>query len=157
MKQQASDRGTARLLRSDCAEATEAIAAELAAELAPGTVVGLRGDLGAGKTCFVRGLARGLGIDPNEVASPTFVYLVDYEGRLRLYHADLYRFADLPAEHREGALEGIGLFDAIASQAITAVEWWEHYRGPEPERLIVVEFSIENADDRSISLRFSHS
>jgi tRNA threonylcarbamoyladenosine biosynthesis protein TsaE len=148
---------TVRRLRSDSVERTEALAAELAVELEPGTTIGLVGGLGAGKTCFVRGLARGLGIDPGEVASPTFVYLVDYPGRQRLFHADLYRFADLGEEHLESALEGIGLLDAIASQAITAVEWWQHYRGPEPELLVVVEFSIENADDRAISLTFSRS
>jgi len=152
-----ADGGQARHLHSDSCARTEEIAAELGAGLVPGTTVGLRGALGAGKTCFVRGLARGLGVDPGEVSSPTFVYLVDHQGRLRLNHADLYRFADLAEEHREAALEGIGLYDAIASTAVTAVEWWEHYRGPEPDRLVVVEFSIENADDRAISLTFSRS
>lgn len=136
-------------------EQTEEFAAGLAADLAPGTTVGLVGPLGAGKTCFVRGLARGLGIDPDEIASPTFVYLVEYPGPTSLHHADLYRFADLAEEHIEQTLEGIGLLEAMASTGVTAVEWWQFYRGPAPDRLVVVEFSIENVDDRSLSLTVS--
>jgi len=103
----------------------------------------------------VRGLARGLGIDADEIASPTFVYMVEYGGPTRLYHADLYRFADLAEQHIEQTLEGIGLVEAMGSNGVTAVEWWQFYRGPTPDRLVVVEFSIENVDDRSISLTVS--
>ena len=92
-------------------EQTEEFAADLAGDFAPGTTVGLVGPLGAGKTCFVRGLARGLGIDPDEISSPTFVYLVEYPGPTSLHHADLYRFADLAEEHVEQTLEGIGLLE----------------------------------------------
>lgn len=134
---------------------TERIAERLATRLDPGTTVGLVGPLGAGKTCFVRGLAGGLGIDPDEVASPTFVYLVEYPGPTPLFHADLYRFADLSSEHVEETLEGIGLLETMGRAGITAVEWWQFYRGPEPDRLVVVEFSIENVDDRAISLTVS--
>jgi tRNA threonylcarbamoyladenosine biosynthesis protein TsaE len=140
---------------SSSAQQTEDIAKRLAPGLQRGTTVGLVGPLGAGKTCFVRGLARGLGIDPDEIASPTFVYMVEYQGPTRLYHADLYRFADLAEEHIEQTLEGIGLVEAMASDGVTAVEWWQFYRGPAPDRLVVVEFSIENVDDRSISLTVS--
>ena len=72
---------------------TEALAAELAGAFRGGEVVLLSGELGAGKTVFVRGLARGVGADPEEVASPTFVLLTRYRGRLTLHHADLYRLA----------------------------------------------------------------
>ncbi len=156
--------------RSGGPEATERIAEELAAVLAPGTTVGLVGPLGAGKTCFVRGLARGLGIAGDEIASPTFVYLVEYTtGPTTLYHADLYRFEDLALQSDntdsadsatttadvERALDSIGLREAMDSDGVTAVEWWQYYRGPTPQRLVVVEFSIENVDDRSISLSVS--
>src|SRR5207244_1071612 len=114
-----------------------------------GTTVALTGPLGAGKTVFARGIAAGLGIDPTTVASPTFVYLVDYaEGRLPFVHADLYRFADLPEDLAAVALASIGLDSAIASDAVTLVEWWSHYRGPEPERLVGVELVIESGDVR---------
>lgn len=136
-------------------EETEALGRRLAEALPPGTVIALSGPLGAGKTVFARGVASGLGIDPAEVTSPTFVYLVDYtEGRLPFVHADLYRFGDVPAELAEGVLESIGLDAAIASDAITLVEWWPYFRGAEPERLVSVELAVESSDVRSIHLDF---
>ena len=144
-----------RVLVSRSEDDTEAIGRTLAEALPPATVVALTGQLGAGKTVFARGVAAGLGIDPSEVASPTFVYLVDYpEGRIPFVHADLYRFAELPAEHAENVLDSIGLAAAIASDAITLVEWWPYYRGPEPERIVRVELAVESGDVRSIRLEF---
>src|SRR5579862_9040464 len=70
---------------------TDALAARLAAALVRGTVVALVGNLGAGKTRFVRGVAEALGVDRREVASPTFVLVHEYEGRLPIYHFDIYR------------------------------------------------------------------
>jgi tRNA threonylcarbamoyladenosine biosynthesis protein TsaE len=137
------------------ADETESLARTLGAALPGGTVIALSGPLGAGKTVFARGVAAGLGIDPTGVASPTFVYLVDYpEGRLPFVHADLYRFADVPDDMKEGVLESIGLDAAIASDAVTLVEWWPYYRGLEPERMVAVELVIESGDVRSIHLDF---
>jgi tRNA threonylcarbamoyladenosine biosynthesis protein TsaE len=134
---------------------TESLARVLGETLPGGTVIALSGPLGAGKTVFARGVAAGLGIDPTGVASPTFVYLVDYpEGRLPFVHADLYRFADVPDDMREAVLESIGLDAAIASSSITLVEWWPYYRGRDPERLVAVELVIESGDVRSIHLDF---
>ena len=136
-------------------EETEAVGRRLAEALPAGTVIALTGQLGAGKTVFARGVAAGLGIDPAAVASPTFVYLVDYdEGRLPFVHADLYRFGDVPEEAAEGAYESIGLLDAMAGDSITLVEWWPYYRGPVPERLVRVELAVESGDVRSIHLEF---
>jgi tRNA threonylcarbamoyladenosine biosynthesis protein TsaE len=143
-------------VRTHGPEETEALAEDLGAVAPSGCVVGLVGPLGAGKTCFVRGLAAGLGVDADEIASPTFVYLVDYpagQGR-RLFHADLYRFADLKPEHREQALASIGLEDTFGPPSVVAVEWWEYYVGLVPECLIRVEFTIETADDRLIFFHF---
>jgi len=137
------------------ADETEAAGAALAAVLAPGDVVGLAGELGAGKTCFVRGMAGQLGVDPALIASPTFVYLVDYPGnRLVLHHADLYRLADIPGEAAEGVYEGIGLLAAFSAGGITVVEWWDCYRGPRPPSLVRVEFLIENAEHRQLTVVF---
>jgi tRNA threonylcarbamoyladenosine biosynthesis protein TsaE len=135
---------------------TEALARKLAEHLPSGTTIGLVGELGCGKTCFVRGLAAGLGVDPRDVASPTFLYLVDYAGgRNALKHADLYRFEGLTAAATEDGLRSIGLYDALATPGITAVEWWSRYVGPAPEQLVVVEFVIETADVRALTLTFS--
>ena len=79
----------------------------------------LRGELGSGKTTFVRGLARGLGADPAEVASPTFVLLTSYPGRLRLHHADLYRLAG------NGDDLELGLEELPGPAGVLAIEWAE--------------------------------
>lgn len=98
---------------------TRAIAARLAADLAPGAVVLLSGDLGAGKTAFVRGLAEGLGIDPGEVTSPTFTLVHEYRGgRLPLVHVDLYRLDSADFDE-------IGMDSELANAGVVAVEWAE--------------------------------
>jgi len=144
------------ILRTRNEDETEAVARGIG-QLAPGgTVIGLVGPLGSGKTCFVRGLAAGLGIDPRDVSSPTFVYLVEYtDGRLPLRHVDLYRLGDLSPQTAEEAFAGIGLYDAIRAGGVTVVEWWNYYVGPTPEQMIVVEFVIETVDLRTLTLTFS--
>ena len=98
-------------------EDTERLAETLASELRGGDVVLLSGPLGAGKTAFVRGLARGLGVDPDEVSSPTFTLVHEYRGgRLRLFHADLYRLGTAAAE--DLGLDELGIRDGVL-----AIEW----------------------------------
>ena len=91
---------------------------KVAATLSPGTFVLLYGDLGAGKTAFVRGLAAGLGADPDDVSSPTFVLIQHYKGRIALVHADLYRLESA------AAVDDLGL-EELGIGAIVAVEWAE--------------------------------
>ena len=96
---------------------TRAIAARLAAELQPGAVLLLSGDLGAGKTAFTKGLAEGLGIDPAEVTSPTFTLVHEYrQGRLPLVHVDLYRLEKVD-------LDELGMDADLANQGVLAIEW----------------------------------
>ena len=103
---------------TDTVAATEAVAADLAASLVPGDVVALDGDLGAGKTQFVRGLLRGLGGDPRLVSSPTYVLLNVYPGgRLTLFHLDAYRTAG-PDD-----LADLGFDELLDQGGVTAVEW----------------------------------
>ena len=100
-------------------EETEALGARLARALEPGAVVAFTGDLGAGKTAFVRGLARGLGIR-DRVTSPTFTVVNEYEGgRLPLFHFDLYRLGSADE------LFDIGWEDYLARGGVCAVEWSE--------------------------------
>lgn len=136
-------------------EETEDLGCRLAEALPAGTVVALSGPLGAGKTAFARGVAEGLGLDPRDVSSPTFTYLVEYpEARVPFVHADLYRLGDLPEELAVSALESIGLAEAVEGEGITLVEWWPFYRGREPRRLVCVEIAPESGDVRSIILVF---
>ncbi len=98
---------------------TRAIAARFAAELKPGAVLLLSGDLGAGKTAFTKGLAEGLGLDRAEVTSPTFTLVHEYRGgRLPLIHVDLYRLD-------RADLDEIGLDQDLANRGVTVVEWSE--------------------------------
>ena len=104
-----------RITRSQ--EDTQHVARDLAAALKAGDVLLLSGNLGAGKTAFVRGLAAGLGIDPEEVSSPTFTLVHEYRGgRLTLYHADLYRLEKV-------ATEDLGLEEMGISDGVLAIEW----------------------------------
>ena len=106
-------------LETSSAAETEEAGRRLAATLQPGSVILLFGDLGAGKTCLVKGIATGLHIDPNSVHSPTFIMVNRYEGPLPVNHVDLYRleegedFADL------------GLDDLFAGDGVTVIEWSE--------------------------------
>lgn len=112
---------------------TETIGQDLAARLSPGTVVAFTGDLGAGKTAFVRGMARGLGI-PQRVTSPTFTIVNEYEGgRLPLFHFDMYRL------HSADDLFDIGWEDFLRRGGICAVEWSETIREALDEETIYVD------------------
>lgn len=104
-----------RLTHSE--EETQAVARALASTLKAGDVVLVSGSLGAGKTAFVRGLAAGLGIDPDEVFSPTFTLVHEYRGgRLTLYHADLYRLD-------RAATGDLGLEELGVTDGVLAIEW----------------------------------
>ena len=106
-------------LLSHSPDETEAVGARLAEQLGPGAVVAFTGDLGAGKTAFTRGLARGLGV-PGRVTSPTFTIVDEHEGgRLPLFHFDLYRLGGADE------LYDIGWEDYLARGGVCAVEWSE--------------------------------
>lgn len=101
-------------------EETQKLGERLAAKLAPGTVIAFTGDLGAGKTAFTRGLARGLGVN-DRVTSPTFTIVNEYEGgRLPLFHFDMYRLGS------SEELYDIGWEDYLARGGVCAVEWSEN-------------------------------
>lgn len=103
---------------------TAAAGRALAVTLSPGTTVRLYGDLGAGKTAFVRGLAEGFGIDPADVSSPTFTIVQEYRGpQVTLQHVDLYRLA--PAE-----IEDLALDDLLDPHTVMAIEWAERLPAP---------------------------
>jgi tRNA threonylcarbamoyladenosine biosynthesis protein TsaE len=125
---------------------TEQAGEQLGRRVAPGSVILLYGELGAGKTAFVRGLARGIGAPPEEVSSPTFTIVQEYTGsRARLHHVDLYRLE--PAE-----VEDLGLDDLIDGGGIVAIEWADRWPN-RPRRAVEVHLEHTGADERRISVR----
>jgi tRNA threonylcarbamoyladenosine biosynthesis protein TsaE len=118
---------------------------QLAAALHAGSVILLLGDLGAGKTAFVRGLAEGLGVSPDAVTSPTFALLQEYRhGRLPLFHADLYRLND-PRE-----VDDLGL-EEIAEDGVLAIEWAERLPRP-PRSATIVRITHGEGDVRRVTI-----
>ena len=103
-------------IQSHSAAETEALGVRLAERLGPGDVVALTGELGAGKTCFTQGLARGLGVAGRAV-SPTFVLINEYRGRLPVHHVDAYRTESLTE------LLDLGLDELFSGDGVTIVEW----------------------------------
>ena len=112
-------------------EETEALGEQLAARLRAGDVIAYLGDLGAGKTAFTRGLARGLGCT-GRVTSPTFTIVNEYEGRLPLFHFDMYRLADADE------LFDIGWDEYLTRGGVCAVEWSERVSEEIPSGAITV-------------------
>lgn len=130
---------------------TLTVAKELAKKLKPGAVVALHGNLGAGKTTFIKGLALGLGLkDADEVKSPTFAIMHTYPTKPPLYHFDLYRL------ETEKEISNIGFEEFVSnSQAITCVEWPE--RGGEliPKNAVQVHLAVLGAAERKIEIYLS--
>lgn len=127
------------------AEETEAVGRAWAASLGPGQVVGLYGDLGAGKTCWVRGLAAGLGATQT-VSSPTFTLLHEYPARIPLFHFDCYRL------NHSLELEDIGFFDYCSGRGICVLEWAEKVEALLPADAWRVRFEIVDEHTRRITL-----
>ncbi len=128
---------------SPSADDTRRLGERLGSLLQAGDVVLLSGELGAGKTVFVQGIARGLGYE-GAVSSKSFVLLGQYDGRVTLYHADLYRLED-PEQVQELAL------DEISADGVLVVEWPE--RAPEvlPRHALQIEFQVTGEDTRTIT------
>jgi tRNA threonylcarbamoyladenosine biosynthesis protein TsaE len=128
-----------RGIETESEKETEALGERLASCLTPGDILALYGELGAGKTCLVRGIARGLGIDESGVASPSFTLINEYEGRLPLVHLDCYRL------HSPEAIEELGLDDYFAERRILVIEWAERIPDLPAERVnIALEWVDEN-------------
>ena len=126
---------------------TESIGEALGKRLCPGTVLAFRGDLGMGKTAFTRGLARGLGCT-GRVTSPTFTIVNEYEGKIPLFHFDMYRLPD------SDALFDIGWEDYLGRDGVCAVEWSERVGDALPEDTVWVTIARhpESNDWRTITV-----
>lgn len=129
-------------LFTDNEDETAAAGERLAATLDAGDVILLYGELGAGKTAFVRGLARGLGAEEGDVSSPTFTIIQEYAGRLTLYHVDLYRL-----EPKE--VDDLGLDELVSADGVVAIEWADRWHG-RPDDAIEVRLEHAGEDRRQI-------
>ncbi len=135
--------GASFVVESHSSRETRMWARRLASNLKGGELIALTGDLGVGKTCFVKGLARGLDIAEDQVLSPTFTMIQEHRGRLPLFHIDLYRLERV-------ALDDLGLRDYLFSDGVAAVEWFERLReAPDLERLSVT-ITFAGASNRRI-------
>ena len=127
------------------AEETEDLGARLGGLLLPGDFIALTGDLGAGKTRFVRGAARGLGVGPDiPITSPTYTLMNIYQGRFPLCHFDLYRLAG------ENDIDELGLEEYLFGQGVCMVEWAERMAGSLPDEMLTVSFLHGEDDVRTL-------
>ena len=122
---------------------TEAFGEKLAGHLKPGSVVALYGPMGAGKTALTRGIARGLGIAEG-VSSPTFALVHEYEGRLPVYHFDMYRVESWDD------LYSTGFFDYLDAGGIVIVEWSENIENAIPEGAFRVKLQQGKSENERI-------
>jgi tRNA threonylcarbamoyladenosine biosynthesis protein TsaE len=128
------------------AEETIKLGEIIGKSLTPGSIIALRGGLGAGKTVLVKGVARGLGIE-DEPVSPTFVIMNAYEGAIPLYHFDLYRISGADE------LMGIGADEFLFGEGVSAVEWAERIDEILPEYTIYIDVKIPETDNGSENIR----
>jgi tRNA threonylcarbamoyladenosine biosynthesis protein TsaE len=133
-------------IESTSARETRAWGRRLGSLLRGGELLGLTGELGAGKTCFIKGVARGLGLPEEDIVSPTFTMIQEHHGRVPLIHVDLYRL--------EGpGLDDLGLREYLFSPAVAAVEWFERLREAVEMDFLAVRISYAGASCRRIQLR----
>lgn len=129
---------------TDSPQKTKALAEMIGRAVSPGTLITLSGDLGAGKTTFTQGLAKGLDID-RKVTSPTFTIMKEYKGRLPLYHIDAYRL--------ENITQDLGFEDYIDGDGVCVIEWANFIEYVLPEQLLNIEFTINDDDSRTLTLQ----
>lgn len=131
---------------SNSPEETEELGARLAKKLSGGEVVSFKGGLGMGKTCFTRGLAKGLGFE-GEVTSPTFALINEYiGGRLPLYHFDMYRISGWED------LYSTGFFEYLEEGGVIAAEWSENIENALPQSTVTVSFVRIDDNTREIEI-----
>lgn len=127
---------------------TSALAVKLVQLFTPQDVLVLTGPLGSGKTVFVRGLAKALGLNENKVNSPSFTIVNEYPGENSLYHFDLYRVEEIDE------LVEIGWDEYMSRDGLIVVEWGEKAKEYLPKKYYEFEFKILNENDREINIRF---
>lgn len=140
----------ALLFRSQSPEETARLAERLGRRLAPGSVVALYGELGSGKTCFIQGLVRGLGV-PDHASSPTFVLIHEYRGRHPVSHVDCYRVSNLEE------LLDLGIEELLDGDGVTVIEWAERLEPLLPSRTVRVWIEGVGDEPREIQIQGAES
>ncbi len=136
-----------RSVVSRSADETRRLGAELGELLRGGDIVGVSGELGAGKTCLVQGIARGVGVEPSiPVTSPTFTLVGEYAGRVALRHADFYRVESY------ARLDDAGFADLLDESGVLVVEWPERFPDALPAQRLDIAMEIVSESERRIRL-----
>jgi len=139
---------TSRKFLSESAENTIEYAAKFTKALKAGDIVALVGNLGAGKTTFTKGIAKGLGVvDYRHVNSPTFVLIKEYKGRIPLYHFDLYRLDNVKD------IEDLDSDGYFFGKGITVIEWADKCKAFLPKKYICINFKIKGETKREINIK----
>jgi tRNA threonylcarbamoyladenosine biosynthesis protein TsaE len=124
---------------------TMLIGERLARTLKPGDMIALSGDLGSGKTTFTKGIGKGLGVkNSKRINSPTFVLIKEYNGKIPLYHLDLYRLDDLKE------IENLAIEEYIYGSGVTVIEWAEKMKNLLPRKYISVRFKVKGDSKREV-------
>ena len=138
-----------RIIPTSSAEETQRLGQQIGRCVTAGMVIGLCGDLGAGKTCLVKGIATGLGIAAEEVVSPTFTLVTEhYRGRIPLYHLDLYRLEGV-------AFEELGFEEYLFGRGVAVIEWFQFLTGDLGDLIdehLLVAFEYGGKDNRILTL-----
>jgi len=131
---------------SRSAAQTQSWGRKLGRLLGGGEIIGLTGELGSGKTCFVRGLAQGVDVDKGAwVRSPSFTLINEYDGRVPLFHVDLYRISSM----RE--MEELSLRELLYSEGVSVIEWFERLPEDEVEEYLQINFDHEDGNKRQLT------
>lgn len=133
------------IFHSFTTEDTEEAGRKLAQNLKPNSIIALNGVLGAGKTVFTRGIARGLGIE-GIIKSPTFTIICEYEGRLPLYHMDMYRISS------DDEFEMTGGKELLTAGGVCVIEWSDNIRDSLPEDIINITIKVITPEEREIEI-----
>jgi tRNA threonylcarbamoyladenosine biosynthesis protein TsaE len=135
------------VIQSKSASETVRLGKNIGSRLLPGDVVALVGELGAGKTQFIKGLAAGAGIrNPTYISSPSFTMINEYTGRITFYHIDLFRLS------KEKEAEDLGLEDYILGKGITAIEWADKIPSFLPKELLLIRIGYMGKNTRSLEI-----
>ena len=139
-----------KVYRTESPEETQNLGETFGKTLKPGDVVALIGDLGTGKTCLTQGIARGIGIAAGEVvSSPSYILINEYNGKIPIYHIDLYRLENI------AEIADLGIGEYIDSDGVCIIEWAERMEEDLPETCIRIYITWEDENTRIIKIQHS--